>query len=622
MRSYLQVLGYARPDLRLGGLALIGMLVYSLFSTATLLSAIPFLEILFHTDMGQAPPAPPESMGFSPSTAKAWAFYQLEMAIRAYGPLPMLLYFCVGLLGLNLLKNAARYLSGWAMAPLEQRILMRMRNDLFDHLSRLGLKFYASSRKGNLISTLTSDVEMIQEAVVSTVQILLREPILVIVILGTLFFLSWQLTLFVLLILPITGFFINLISGSLKRKAKEGQRQLGDLISVLDEFIAGMRIVKAFQREDFEREKYHRRNTTYTNLQIGIRRQIELASPITEWLSILVICGIMLFAGSLILSEGPGAPRKAEFIGFLVLFSQLLAPIKLISNGMAKIQKGMAAYQRVQELMAEPIDILDPAQPKPFPAFNRELRFEEVTFAYGTEEVLKGISFTLQKGKIVALVGPSGGGKSTIADLIPRFYDPVAGSIKVDGMDLREVSLKELRQKMAIVSQEGILFHDTILANIAYGDPSPDLEKVKQAANMAHADGFIEALPNGYDTVIGERGTMLSGGQRQRLSIARALLRNPDILILDEATSNLDTASEAFVQEALDRLMEGRTTLVIAHRLSTIRQADEILVVEAGAIVQRGTHETLLREGGLYQELYAAGQDPNRSGGSSDFSDK
>lgn len=607
MKSFLSVLNYGRPDLRYAVIAIVAMLIYSIFSTATLLSAIPFLEILFHTDVQQALPEAPVVDSWNMDTIKEWIYYQLELAIRDYGPMNMLWYFSVSLLGLNLLKNIARYISGWAMAPFEQGILMRMRNDLFQHLSTLSLRFYSSSKKGDLIGTLTSDVELIQAAVISTIQILLREPILVIVILATLIALSWKLTLFVLIILPVTGFFINLISGKLKRKAREGQRQLGNLISILDEFISGMRIVKSFQREEYERKKYGDRNETYANLQIGIRRRIELASPVTEWLSILVICGIILFAGTLILEEGPGSPRKAEFIGFLVLFSQLLNPIKLISNGVAKIQKGMAAYQRVEELMNTPVDIQNPASPTPWPAFEQEIAFRDVRFSYDREEVIKGISFVLEKGKTIALVGPSGGGKSTLADLIPRFYDPIEGGITIDGIDLREMSLKDLRGKMAIVSQEGILFHDTVLANIAYGDLAPNMEEVIRAAKMAHAHEFISQLPEGYQTVIGERGTMLSGGQRQRISIARAILRNPEILILDEATSNLDTESEAYVQEALEQLMKGRTSLVIAHRLSTIREADQILVIQGGEIVERGTHEELVSNTGLYQKLYSVG---------------
>lgn len=606
MKSFLSVLKYGKPDVRYAIIALLAMLVYSIFSTATLLSAIPFLEILFHTDVNTALPEPPVVEGWSIDNAKEWLYYRLEYWIREIGSMQTLWYFAGALLGLNLVKNLARYVSGWAMAPFEQGILMRMRNDLFDHLSRLSLSFFASSRKGDLIGTLVSDVELIQAAVISTIQILMREPILILVILGTLIALSWKLTLFVLIILPVTGFFINLISSTLKRKAREGQRQLGNLISVLDEFISGMRIVKAFQKETFEQEKYQARNERYANLQISIRRRIELASPVTEWLSILVICAIILYAGTLILQEGPGSPRKAEFIGFLVLFSQLLNPIKLISNGVAKIQKGVAAWQRVEALMNTPIDILEPAEPKAWPAFTDSIEFRKVRFSYEREEVLKGIDFRLKKGKTVALVGPSGGGKSTISDLIPRFYEPDSGEVLVDGINIRDISLHELRSRMAIVSQEGILFHDTILANLAYGIKSPDIQKVEAAARMAQAHQFIMEMPQGYQTIIGERGTMLSGGQRQRISIARAILRDPDILILDEATSSLDTESEAFVQKALDTLMKGRTSLVIAHRLSTIREADEILVIRDGKILERGRHNALIVKGGLYQKLYAA----------------
>ncbi|MEL6842881.1 MAG: ABC transporter ATP-binding protein, partial [Bacteroidota bacterium] len=405
------------------------------------------------------------------------------------------------------------------------------------------------------------------------------------------------------IILPLTALAINAIARPLKRDTRKGQTVLGELTASLDEFLSGVRIVKAFQRETYERDKYAQQNRTYTRLQVSISRRLNLASPVTEIVSILIICVVIFYGGSLILAEEPSL-KASEFIGFLAVFTQFLAPIKLISNAVSKIQKGNAAYERIEQLLAEEPLIQDHPQATSINGFSEDLVFEQVSFAYGEEEVLQDISFRLPKGQSLALVGPSGAGKSTLADLIPRFYEPLRGTILLDGQDIRQIKMSELRSLFGIVTQEGILFHDSVRQNIAYGLPNADPQAIEQAARIANAHEFIEDLPEGYDTIIGERGTRLSGGQRQRIAIARAILRNPPILILDEATSNLDTQSEKAVQEALDRLMQDRTSVVIAHRLSTIQQADQILVIEAGQIVERGKHETLLQQNGLYRKLH------------------
>ncbi|MDW3647970.1 MAG: ABC transporter ATP-binding protein [Bacteroidia bacterium] len=604
MRTYLRVIAYGRPYFSFGAFAIVSLFLYTLFSTATLLTSIPFLEILFDNSQKIAEANPAELSIADTDSIKDYAYFKLEQAKQHYGTWNMLIFICVGLLIINLLKNAFRYLASWNIAPLEFGILENIRNDLFDHLNTLSMSFYSKKRKGDLINTTLADVQVIQEAVISTVQQVIQQPFMILVVLATLFVISWKLTLFVLIILPITAYFINIITKQLKRKAHRGQEVLGELVSTLDEFVGGIRIVKAFQAEDFEKEKYQSRNRDYSKLQISIKRRVETASPTTEILSFAIIAVIILYAGNLILEGTEGSPKRSEFIGFLVLFTQLLNPIKIFSNSIAKVQKGIAAFERIESLLAEKAEIIDVPTAISVNKFKETLEFQDVYFKYEKDDVLKGISFKLEKGKTIALVGPSGGGKSTIADLIPRFFDPYQGKILLDGTDIRQIKLKSLRSFIGNVTQESILFHDSIASNIAYGIADASKEDIIQAAKIANAHRFIIDLPEQYDTIIGERGTRLSGGQRQRISIARAVLRNPEILILDEATSNLDTESEKLVQEALEKLMQERTTLVIAHRLSTILNADEILSIEGGRIVERGKHQELIQNSGMYRRLY------------------
>jgi ATP-binding cassette, subfamily B, bacterial MsbA len=601
MLTYLRIIGYGRPYFWLGGLALLALLVYTLFSAASLVAIIPFLEILFETTPSPEPAGP--LLWYDTGSLKDHGYYFLSQQMQALGKDTVLIYFCLGLSGAILIKNIARYLGSYCMSPLEEGIIQRLREHLFRHLTQLDLGFFTKHRKGDIITVQVSDTQVVSESVVSTIHSLLREPLTMLVFLGTMLFISWKLTLFTLIVLPITGLAINLIAKPLKGKAHQGQELLGRVVSMLDEFISGIRIVKAFQKEPFERDRFNAANRHYTRTQVWIRRRSELASPVTEVLSIAVVCVIIYYGGTMILGQ-QAELKPSEFMGFIAVFSQFLAPIKVFSSAISKIQKGIAAFQRIETQLALQPQIEERPGARAVDTFEQELRFEGVSFRYETEDVLQDISFSVKKGQMVALVGPSGAGKSTLADLIPRFYDPYQGRLTLDGHDLRDLRLSDLRALIGNVTQEGVLFHDSVLHNIAYGIPAPNREAVIAAAKVANAHEFIVHLPQGYDTVIGERGTMLSGGQRQRLAIARAVLRNPPILILDEATSSLDTQSEKLVQEALENLMQQRTSIVIAHRLSTVLRADKILTIERGRVVEQGTHPQLMATGGMYKRLY------------------
>ena len=529
--------------------------------------------------------------------------YFVSQLIETEGASYTLIILGIYLVLMTLLKVGATYLGGFFLVPIRTGVVRDLRNQLNAKILDLPLGFFSEERKGDVLARITGDVGEVENSVMSSLDLLLKNPILIFVYLGSMLVISWQLTLFVFLVLPIAGFVMGRVGKSLKRTSLEAQNQWGQLISQVEETLGGLRIVKAFTAEEFVDKRFRDSNEEYRQTVIGVNRRQLLAHPVSELLGTATIAIVLWYGGSLILNRDSSIDAST-FIYYLVIFYSLINPLKDLSKGAYAIRRGMGSMERVDRILQAESTITDPAEPKPV-VFNEAIRLEKVSFRYAEEWVLRDVDLTIRKGQTVALVGHSGSGKSTLVDLIPRFYDVVEGRITIDGTDIREVAVADLRRLMGNVNQEPILFNASVFENIAFGVEGATLEKVRQAAEVAHADEFINEMPAGYDTNIGDRGGKLSGGQRQRLSIARAVYKNPPILILDEATSALDTKSERLVQSALDHLMEGRTTIVIAHRLSTIIHADVICVVDDGRIVEQGTHDELLALGGHYAKLHA-----------------
>ena len=529
--------------------------------------------------------------------------YFVSQLIETEGASYTLIILGIYLVLMTLLKVGATYLGGFFLVPIRTGVVRDLRNQLNAKILALPLGFFSEERKGDVLARITGDVGEVENSVMSSLDLLLKNPILIFVYLGSMLVISWQLTLFVFLVLPIAGFIMGRVGKSLKRTSLEAQNQWGQLISQVEETLGGLRIVKAFTAEEFVDKRFRDSNEEYRQTVIGVNRRQLLAHPVSELLGTATIAIVLWYGGSLILNRDSSIDAST-FIYYLVIFYSLINPLKDLSKGAYAIRRGMGSMERVDRILQAESTITDPAEPKPV-VFNEAIRLEKVSFRYAEEWVLRDVDLTIRKGQTVALVGHSGSGKSTLVDLIPRFYDVVEGRITIDGTDIREVAVADLRRLMGNVNQEPILFNASVFENIAFGVEGATLEKVRQAAEVAHADEFINEMPAGYDTNIGDRGGKLSGGQRQRLSIARAVYKNPPILILDEATSALDTKSERLVQSALDHLMEGRTTIVIAHRLSTIIHADVICVVDDGRIVEQGTHDELLALGGHYAKLHA-----------------
>jgi subfamily B ATP-binding cassette protein MsbA len=601
MKSYFEILKYGKDFKKNIVLAFIFLGLYNLFSASTLTLIIPFLEIIFSA---ASPPTLPQPIEWlSVDGLKSHAFYWLYCQIDIHGKSMVLGWFCGIVFIAILFKNFFRYLSNWQVTPLELNIIQNLRDKIFEHLTRLSLAYFTRKQKGHLISLVVSDVEVIQRAVLGTLIPLFSDPITMLIFLFLMCLISWKLTFFTLIVLPVTGFFISKISRSLKRNAKKGQVLFERLLAMLDEFISGIRVVKAFSKENYEKKRYQTFNAQYTQICIKLQRRSELASPVTEILTVAVILCIIYYGATLIITSQTQL-KPSEFIGFIVLFSQIIAPIKTFSSALSRIQKAIVSYERIAEFLKEPIQPTEQVGGKEVSALNSEIRLENVSFSYGQQKVLKNISFSIKKGETVAIVGPSGAGKTTLIDLIARFYDPTEGNIYWDNDNYKEINPASLRAQMGIVTQDSILFNDTIARNIAYGENQYPQENIIKAAQAANASGFIQDMPAAYDTTIGERGGRLSGGQRQRIAIARAILKNPPLLILDEATSALDSEAEKLVQQALDRITQNRTCIVIAHRLSTVQNADKIIVLNDGVIVEYGPHQELLNSCGLYKKLY------------------
>ena len=576
--------------------------IFSLFSFATI---IPILQILFGMETGShAYIAWGDCAGASElvSAAKNNIYFYIEQIIATSGAPLALMWLGVALIVMTLLKTGTTYLASAALVPVRTGVLRDLRNQIYAKVVELPIGYFTEERKGDIMSRMTSDVGEIEASIMSSLEMIFKNPIMIAVYLTVLFALSWKLTLFVLLLLPFSGFLIGKIGRSLKRRSLTGQEQTGDLLSQIEETLGGLRVVKAFTAEDKLRARFSALNERIRHTFNRINCRYLLAHPVSEFLGTVVVAILLWYGGSLILT-GQGGISAPEFIYYLVIFYSIIAPCKDLSKAMYSVQKGMASLQRVDEILNAKNPLKVNKNALKINEFNDEIRFDHVWFKYLEDWILKDIDIVCPKGKTVALVGQSGSGKSTTVDLIPRFYDVNQGSISIDGHDVRDLDLKSLRSLMGNVNQEAILFNDSFFNNIAFGVESATMEEVVAAAKIANAHEFIMATEHGYDTNVGDRGCRLSGGQRQRISIARAILRNPPILILDEATSALDTESERLVQNALESLMKNRTTIVIAHRLSTIRQADEICVMHEGRIVERGKHDDLLKLNGYYKRL-------------------
>lgn len=531
-------------------------------------------------------------------------YYYVQESIKAYGADNTLALLAIALVLMTALKTGASYLASYFIIPMRSGIVRDIRNFMYRKITNLPVGFFTAERKGDVMARMTGDVAEIEASIMASLDMMFKNPVMILVCLSMMFAVSWQLTLFVLVLLPLAGLVMGKVGKSLKRNSFENQTQWGVLMSVIEETLGGLKVIKAFNAEEKLRERFGQENQQFYRLSNKVARRHALAHPMSELLGTMAIAIILWFGGGLILG-GHSSLSAASFIYYMVIFYSIINPAKDLSKAMYSIQKGLAAMERVDKILNAENPVKEPEKPLPLPDKASSIRFEDVSFTYdGQREVLADINLDIPAGATVALVGQSGSGKSTMADMIPRFYDVTGGRVCLDGKDIRDYSIHDLRSLMGIVSQEPILFNDTIEANITFGlDREASREEIEQAARIANAHDFITATEHGYKTVVGDRGCRLSGGQRQRISIARAILKNPPVLILDEATSALDSESEALVQQAIERLMKNRTTLVIAHRLSTIRHADLICVMEEGRIIESGTHQQLMDAGGTYHHL-------------------
>lgn len=603
MKTYFRLLSFARPISKFAIPYVLCTVVAVVFGTLNLALLMPLLSVLF---MGSAD-VPGMVM---PVLEKPEHFYQitdwfnylsktLYYELGAYGALK---YICIVIVISVFTSNLFRYFCQRIMENFRIHTLLKLRKAVFDNVMNLHMGFFTNQRKGDVISKIASDVGTVQYSVTGTLQVVFKEPLQLIAYLATLFLISPQLTLFSMTVIPVSAFLIARIVKGLKKEAKAGQESFANMITYLDEALSGIKIIKSFNATGFVKKRFDNENEHFASIMRRMAARQQMSSPVSELLGVVMVAIILLYGGSLVLS-GEGSLDAEAFITYIGIFSQVMRPAKALTDAFSGIHNGLAAGERVLELIDEKNQVQDKGNAVVANAFENAIQFNDVDFSYGEKDVLRGINLHIAKGETVALVGPSGGGKSTLVDLIPRFMDVTGGKITFDGTDLRDLEQESLRSLIGTVNQESVLFNDTIFNNIAFANPDATLEEVEAAAKIANAHEFIMHTSEGYQTNIGDRGAKLSGGQRQRLCIARAVLKNPPIMLLDEATSALDTESERLVQDSLYKLMENRTTVVIAHRLSTIQNADKIVVLESGRIVEVGSHVDLLNKNGLYRRL-------------------
>jgi len=599
MKSLFKVLRYIVPYKSLALLSVLSNVLHVIFHLLSILAFIPFLTVLF--GQTQVVSEEPEFELTSDYVQEMFT-YKMTPYIEQNGVEGALFFLCITVAVLFFLKNLFRYFAKYFLASIRSGVVRDIRSKVYKKILILPLSFYSEEKKGDIISRITGDVQEIEWSIMNSLEMIFRDPISIVLSLVFMITINAKLTLFSFILLPVSGLIIGRIGKSLKRTSSKLQIRMGELLSNVEETLTGLRIIKAFNAEGASNDKFGGINEIYRNTMLRMFRKRDLASPLSEFLGALVMVILVWYGGNMVINPEIDF-SGAEFIGYIAMFSQLLNPAKSLSTAYYNIQKGAASTERIEMVLNAEEKISELPSAAAIGEFNQAIEFKEVKFAYEDAIVLNDIHLKVEKGKTVALVGQSGGGKSTLVDLLPRFYDPIEGKVTIDGHDIREVKIKDLRALMGIVSQQSILFNDSVLNNIALGVEEVSREAVIEAAKIANAHEFIEQLPKGYDTNIGDGGGKLSGGQRQRISIARAVLKNPPIMILDEATSALDTESEKLVQDALYKLMENRTSIVIAHRLSTIQHADEIVVMQDGQIVERGDHESLIAQEGVYKKL-------------------
>lgn len=598
MKSLRIIFRYIRNYPGLVGVYFVLNLLSAFFSTLSLTLLSPFLALIFQIDYGGKGGS---GLGLGSLMDSLQGMMTSGLAttdgrIRALG------FICVILVIAILLKNTFLYLSMFTLAPIRNRILNDMRSDMFRKILQLPIGFFSEQRKGEIMSRLTNDLQDVEFSTISFLETFFREPIVITFYLFAMIRLSPELSLFLLLFLPIAGLVIGRVGRSLKRVSTLVQEKLGDILSTIEETLGGMRVVKAFNAEDHQLKRFQNENQLLYAIKNKANRRRDLASPVSETLGILAVCCVLYYGGRLVLA-GSFSLNATDFLTYIAIFTQVINPLKSLSSASYNIRKGAASIERIESLIDAPEQVREPEKPVHKQTFEQAIEFHHAGFSYGDTAILQDIDLRISKGKTIALVGSSGAGKSTLADLLPRFHDLSSGSLTIDGIDIRQYSIRDLRNLMGIVTQEPLLFNDTIAANIALGKPDASMEEIEQAARIANAHEFIIRKENGYLSNTGDRGSKLSGGEKQRITIARAVLKNPPILILDEATSSLDTESEKLVQDAINNLMKDRTSLVIAHRLSTVRHADEIIVLQKGRIVERGKHDELIVQDGIYRKL-------------------